>query len=40
MLAARDWVAWEEAILSLEEEYEVPDPRQQMRGPGSHLPAS
>ena len=25
--AARDWIAWEDAILSLEEEYEVADPR-------------
>jgi proline iminopeptidase len=25
--AARDWVAWEDAILSLEEGYEVPHPR-------------
>ena len=25
--AARDWIAWEDAILSLEEEYHVPDPR-------------
>ena len=25
--AARDWVAWEDAVLSLEEGYAVPHPR-------------